>query len=152
VSGGGSVVSGTGTDSVGGLSLCCAMPAWLGKTSTKTSAVGASKRANRALFTTFFPQNVKGKGPQKNVRLSLTDSAHPVTFFPTAQREQASTVAILHERTFERIGSFSWTGRRSVSQQVAGYKVSGRISAVIPICLIYGTVMAGTMTKAGWLV
>ena len=43
VSGGGSVVSGTGTDAVVGLSLCCAMPAWLDKARTKTERRGGQQ-------------------------------------------------------------------------------------------------------------
>ena len=33
---------------------------------------------------------------------TLTDSAHPVTFFPIARPEQGSTVAILHDRPNRR--------------------------------------------------
>ena len=58
-------------------------------------------------FSPRFLPRLSGAYAPINVRPSLTDSAHPVTFFPTAQREQASTVAILHERTFNELGALA---------------------------------------------
>ena len=64
VSGGGSVVSGTGTDAVVGFSLCCAMPAWLDRASTKHQRRRGQQTVKSCTFHHVSPKTVRGHTPR----------------------------------------------------------------------------------------